>query len=218
MTDRRIPFVRVMIRFVVLLVIAGPGWAEQSEPLAVADSGPTETPTPQAISTSTPPSPSPSIGVPTPTPSPQAISTSPPSPSPSIGMPTVTPTATVLPQIMQGATAGSTLVTGQAAPNATPGNQCVCIVCCDPAGCGGPNDHVIGTGDVDAQGFFAVTVAPPLEAGKLIYARDDCTGQGSEPLLVGLGTVVPAASPLLVGMLAVVLASVAVWALRHRRA
>lgn len=181
---------------------------------------PTETPTAQAIGTSTPPTPSPSIGMPTATPTAQAIGTStPPSPSPSIGMPTATATAAVPPPVISsGANADSTAVSGEAAPNQTPGNNCISIVLCDPAGCGGPQDQVIGTGDVSAQGFFTVVVMPPLVAGTRIYVRDTCTQQSGDPLLISLGTVVPAASPGVVAVLALVLATVAVRAIRRRRA
>ena len=99
---------------------------------------------------------------------------------------TPTPTIAVAPIITGGTAAGSSAVTGHAAREVLCsgtgiverltifdcGYPPMCHFCTMPTPCA---DQVIGMGPKDANGDFAIPVAPPLAAGRRIYAMDGCT-------------------------------------------
>jgi hypothetical protein len=162
---------------------------------------PTQTPTNTATIT-----PTPSI-TPTVTSTPTITPTNPPTNTPTItATPSPTNTPTPMPPVITGgAIAGSTTVSGQAIPNATPGNNCITIFDCGPDGICLPTDTPIGTGSVDSSGHYVINVAPPLIAGEKIFARDTCNGLDGPPIVVSAGTAAPVMSLPMIGFLALAL-------------
>ena len=138
------------------------------------------------------------------------------------GTPTITSTPTPkVPMITGGALAGSTQVTGNAAPN---GTNCIQIIDCGPDGiCAGPgdvDDTVLGTGSTNGAGAFSITV-PPLKAGQIIFARDQCNELNGPPIIVTLPVAAPALSPTMLALLVTALGLTALFGLfrapRHPR-
>jgi len=72
---------------------------------------------------------------------------------------------------------------------------------------------LIGTGSVDATGHFMVPVAPPLNLGDRIFAKDVCDGSTGAAVTVNTGRVVPAMSMPMTAVLATVLAAVGLFGL-----
>jgi hypothetical protein len=121
------------------------------------------------------------------------------------------------PIITGGAVAGSNTVTGSAIPNATPGNNCITIFDCGTDGVCSTSDTPIGTGSVNAQGLYIVTVSPPLVTGERIFARDTCNGLDGPPIIVGVGAVAPVMSLPMVVVLAFALGGIGFLALTRVR-
>jgi hypothetical protein len=184
-------------------------------PTQTPTSPPTDTPTVTPTRTNTPTA----SNTPTVTETPTQTATSPPTNTPTTTntpSPTSTPTP-MPPEITGGAVAGSTTVTGRAIPNATPGNNCITVFDCGTDGICSTSDTPIGTGSVNAQGVYVVTVSPPLAAGERIFARDTCNDLNGPPVVVGAGTVAPVMSMTMVIVLAFALGAVGLLAVGRMR-
>ncbi len=114
------------------------------------------------------------------------------------------------PVITSGVGTGSTIVSGEAIPNATPGNNCITIFHCAGSGpCpGSGNDVAIGTGSVNGVGVFVVTVSPALVAGERIFARDTCNSLNGPAAVAISPEAAPLMSTTMIGLLALTLSAV----------
>jgi hypothetical protein len=119
--------------------------------------------------------------------------------------------------ITGGATAGSTHVSGQAAPNITAPNLKICAVGPNgkPDDCAG-DDAQLGSGGTTAAGSFDISRLRPLQLGEKIFAFDaQNQRQGPVITVVAAATAAPAVGP--AGLLALLVSLLLLGSLRLGR-